>query len=131
MEVVKGASTGSDDGLRKVGVAAACVVCCAVPMLVVAGVLTVAGAAVAGAAGAAAVLATFFACRLAYRHRGPWGAATVLAGLAGLAGAVAGLVALSGDDGQGRMLVPAGVLMLALAGFAALAPDVRRRPPPA
>lgn len=97
-------------------------VCCGLPMLVAAGVLTAAGAAGAGAAGAAASGAVFFAGRLAFRRRRWWGVLTLLCGVAGAAVAIAGLSELAGDDGGGRRLVSGGIAALAVAGLAALAP---------
>lgn len=115
-------STGLQAGLRKVAVAAACVVCCGLPMLVAAGALTAAGAAIGGVGGAAAIVAVVFAGHLGFRRRGWWAVVTLLCGLAGGAVALAGLSELAGDDGQGHWLVSVSIALLAAAGLAALAP---------
>ena len=114
---------GAHERLRKAGVAAVCGICCGLPMLVVAGVLTATGAAVGGLLGVAVTVALFLAGRLAFRRRRWWGVLTLLCGLAGAALAVSGLAEMAGGDGGSPVLVSAGIAALAVGALAALAPQ--------
>lgn len=111
------------EGLRKAGVAAVCGICCGLPMLVVAGVLTATGAALGGLLGVAVTAAVFLVGRGAFRRRRWWGVLTLLCGLAGAALTITGLAELAGGDGGGPGLVSVGIAALAVGALAALAPQ--------
>lgn len=113
--------SGSHEGRRKAGVAAACVICCGLPMLVAAGALTVTGAALGGLLGVAVAVAVFLAGRIAFGRRRWWGVVTLLCGLGGATLAITGLAEFAGRNG--RSLVSAGIAALAIGGLAALAPQ--------
>ena len=105
----------------KVGMAAACVVCCAVPMLVVTGAVSAAVAVGAGVGVGAVVLVvamTFLASsgRLAQvPDRWRWAVAA-----AGAVGAAVGLWGLDGDTTTRRAVLAVAVALLATAGLWAL-----------
>jgi len=65
--------------------------------------------------------------RVTVRRRGRWGAVTIVSGLAGLVLAVAGLLTLTGG-GASRAIVSTGIALMAVGGFAALAPARPARP---
>lgn len=112
----------TEQGLpQRAGAAAACVACCAVPMLVIAGVVSLGTAVVAGTT-AAAVVAVAGGMWAFWRHRLP---VTPLAARLGLAGAgilVAAFGLSRGEplDGTARSAVAMGVAGLAGAALLAL-----------
>lgn len=103
---------------RKAGFAAACAVCCAAPVLVVAGVVSVATLAVAGASAASITLVVGGAV-LFWRHRLPHARRThrLVLAVTGVATAAAGIVS---DGAASRSAVVAGVAFLAAAALLAL-----------
>ena len=109
-------------GAGRAGFGAACVVCCGAPMLVLAGVVSLASLLAGGVAVGCVVLIGWAVWAL-HRQRIPrFGRAVRLAvGAAGLLLALVGIVTIDGDSSIGRSLVSIGVALLACAAVLALA----------
>lgn len=115
------------DGLTwrgKLGFGGACVACCAVPMLVLAGVLSAGAALVGGTAAGSIILVGLVAYSVVSGRAGAVKRQTRLAAAAaGTALAAAGLSVLGDSDRLGRSLVSGGVAVVAVAALLALRPD--------
>lgn len=111
----------------KLGFGGACAVCCAVPMLVLAGVVST-GAAFAGGAPIGSLLLVGLALLGVVAGRAPRGTGRVrlIVSVIGLGLAATGLLALRDSSAAGRPLVSMGLAVLALAALLALVPDTPR-----
>ena len=105
----------------RVAFGAACATCCALPMLVLAGVVSFVTL-LAGGIGAASVAAVGWCVWAVHRQRIPphSRAARVAVEAAGVALAVGGLAAMGRSPDAGRALVSTGVAVLACAALASL-----------
>lgn len=113
---------GELTGTGKAGFGAACVLCCAAPMLVIAGVVSFASLLAGGIAVGSVVLVGLSVWALHRRRVPPLRTAT--RGAVATAGAVlalAGLVTIDESSSTGRSLVSAGVALLACAAVLTLA----------
>jgi hypothetical protein len=106
----------------RAGLAAACVVCCAVPLLVAAGAVTAALAVgIGSAAGAVVLVATVTSLVARGGLRSTPAAARWTLATAGIAAGGAGLWLVETDSTAGRALMAGSVALLATAGLLALA----------
>ena len=111
----------------KLGFGGACAVCCAVPMLIVAGVVST-GAAFAGGAAIGSLLLVGLGLLGVVTGRAPrsTGPVRLIVSVVGVGLAATGLLALRGSSAAGRPLVSVGLGVIALAALLALVPDTPR-----
>jgi hypothetical protein len=108
----------------KLGFGGACVACCAVPMLVLTGVLSAGAALVGGISAGSIILVGLVAYSVASGRAGGVKRKTRLAtAAAGTGLAAAGLSLLGDSDRLGRSLVSGGVAVVAVAALLALRPE--------